>query len=287
MIKNSKRIISILMILIMITLLGSGFFEVNVKASNGTVKWFIGDSNTPRHHKAIPMGDSTEELSFSIKDETVKSYKYVSDNTSSFKIKNTSNGRCIVETISEGTGYVILTVNTKEGNTYVEKLFISVFSRMKRCTGISNISSEVYRGASENAKVENEDIKGKIEKGKKYYIIAMCNEFYLLQTTNGETYADGYDTGFVKKEDINIIADSINIEESEISLGINEEKKLTAKITPDMVTNKSVIWESSDTEIATVSDSGEVVGKKEGTVCIRATKEDEKKLVEKEEEAEV
>ena len=46
---------------------------------------------------------------------------------------------------------------------------------------------------------------------------------------------------------------------------------LTATVKPDNATYKTVTWSSSNTSLATVSSSGVVVGKKEGTVVITAT----------------
>ncbi len=46
---------------------------------------------------------------------------------------------------------------------------------------------------------------------------------------------------------------------------------LTATVKPDNAIDKTVTWSSSNTSLATVSSSGVVVGKKEGTVVITAT----------------
>ena len=53
-----------------------------------------------------------------------------------------------------------------------------------------------------------------------------------------------------------IIAKSIVLSENEIGLKINGTRQLTVKISPDNTTNKSVVWESSNSNIATVNSNG-------------------------------
>ncbi|GEM69111.1 hypothetical protein SMI01S_27170 [Sphingobacterium mizutaii NBRC 14946 = DSM 11724] len=57
----------------------------------------------------------------------------------------------------------------------------------------------------------------------------------------------------------------LNITSGQVELG--QTIKLIAKIKPDNTTDKDLVWESSDSNIASVVD-GEVIGKKEGEVVI-------------------
>ncbi|WP_409149219.1 Ig-like domain-containing protein [Sphingobacterium sp. BS-2] len=57
----------------------------------------------------------------------------------------------------------------------------------------------------------------------------------------------------------------LNITSGQVELG--QAIKLIAKIKPDNTTDKDLVWESSDSNIASVVD-GEVIGKKEGEVVI-------------------
>jgi LPXTG-motif cell wall-anchored protein len=52
---------------------------------------------------------------------------------------------------------------------------------------------------------------------------------------------------------------------------VGKSKILTATITPDNATDKSITWKSSDESVATVSTTGEVVAKKSGIVDITAS----------------
>lgn len=68
-----------------------------------------------------------------------------------------------------------------------------------------------------------------------------------------------------------IAATEIKIDQDNCSMEIEDTKKLTASITPDNVTNKTITWKSNDESIATVSKDGEVTTKKAGVVSIIAS----------------
>lgn len=248
--------------------------SVKVKAADNTVKIFIGDSKTPRHHRAVELGTETEELSFSLKGEKVKSSSYASNNPTSFKIKNTTEGKCIVEGVAEGTGLVTLTVKTEEGNTYKEKLFISVYTRIGSYHGVANKNTDVYRGATDNAGVENKDDKGDIKKSTEFSVTASCGDFYIIKTLDGTVYDDKQDTGFVKKADIDVEAEEIEVEDS-IELNIGQRKNIQAKVLPEIARNKKLYYISNDERVVTIDKNGNLTAHKVGVVEITIYNENE------------
>lgn len=259
-----KRTVSLLMALILIGISGSEMVSVKVKAADSTVKIFIGDSKTPRHHRAVELGTETEELSFSLKGEKVKSSSYASNNPTSFKIKNTTEGKCIVEGVAEGSGLVTLTVKTEEGNTYKEKLFISVYTRIGSYHGVVNKNTDVYRGATDNAGVENKDDKGDIKKSTEFSVTASCGDFYIIRTLDGTVYDDNQDTGFVKKADIDIKTIGITLENKEIEINRGETIKLKPIITPEIASDKTVKYKSTNSTVIKVDKEGNVTALKAG-----------------------
>ena len=68
-----------------------------------------------------------------------------------------------------------------------------------------------------------------------------------------------------------IEATEIKINENIEQLEVGENKILTASIIPENTTNKSITWKSSDESIASISTTGELIAKKQGTVNITAT----------------
>ena len=64
---------------------------------------------------------------------------------------------------------------------------------------------------------------------------------------------------------------SIALSQTEISLEVDGTATLTATVSPDNATNKTVIWESDKTNIATVDNTGKVSAIAQGTAKITAT----------------
>lgn len=68
--------------------------------------------------------------------------------------------------------------------------------------------------------------------------------------------------------DASILVTSIDLNIQTLSLSIGESKQLTASVSPDNATDKSVTWSSSNTSVATVNSTGLVTANKEGSATI-------------------
>ena len=64
---------------------------------------------------------------------------------------------------------------------------------------------------------------------------------------------------------------SVTIDKTSLDMVEGDAVQLTATVAPDNATDKAVTWKSSDTKVATVSASGEVVAVAEGKATITAT----------------
>ncbi len=83
-----------------------------------------------------------------------------------------------------------------------------------------------------------------------------------------------------KELDFSVLAvsvESVSLDMDDMTLEIGEQKKLTAAILPDNATNKSIMWESSDSSVITVDDSGLVKAIAVGTASVIATTVDGEK----------
>lgn len=234
------------------------------------LKFFLGDSDTPRHHKAIKVGELSEALSFELNEGTVKSSNFTSGNTALFQIVK-ENGKTYVKAIKEGTGYVTLTVVNDSDKTFKERLLISVYKNVEKCIGIINKATDGYRGASDNADVEKEDAKGKISNGTKVDIIASCEDYYLIKTKDGRVFEDDLNTAFIKKKDLNVPISSVLLDKTNIKMSVGSDEKLTTTILPSITTeDKTVKWSSSDKKILVVYSDGTVYAKRSGEAFLYA-----------------
>ena len=68
-----------------------------------------------------------------------------------------------------------------------------------------------------------------------------------------------------------ILADSITLDKTELTLTIGASEKLTATVLPEDVTDKTVTWSTSDAAIATVDTEGNVTAISVGEAVITAT----------------
>ncbi|MEF7494391.1 Ig-like domain-containing protein [Lysinibacillus sphaericus] len=74
--------------------------------------------------------------------------------------------------------------------------------------------------------------------------------------------------------DTEVVAESLKLNKETLELTIGSSETLIAMIEPENAINKNVLWTSSDSEIASVDDNGNVIGKKAGKVTITATTTD-------------
>lgn len=71
-----------------------------------------------------------------------------------------------------------------------------------------------------------------------------------------------------------VLAESVTLNKTQATLLQGQTLQLTATVAPDNASNKDVTWKSSSTGVATVSSSGLVTAKAEGTATITVTTTD-------------
>lgn len=71
-----------------------------------------------------------------------------------------------------------------------------------------------------------------------------------------------------------IKATSISLNQNSLTMEISDKQTLNVYLTPANTTNKKITWSSSNSSIASVSQSGEITGMGEGTAIITAKSDD-------------
>jgi len=72
----------------------------------------------------------------------------------------------------------------------------------------------------------------------------------------------------------------VTLDQTQLELEAGESETLTATVAPDTATDQAVTWSSSNKDVATVNDKGEVTAVKEGTATITVTTKDGSKKAE-------
>ncbi len=103
-----------------------------------------------------------------------------------------------------------------------------------------------------------------------YNLIQSASTTYTLKDTNA--CIDAYTILQEAPIQINVTGVSLNKISEELYVG--QTSALIATVTPDNATNQNITWTSSDTSVASVSDSGVVTAISAGTATITVTTED-------------
>lgn len=81
----------------------------------------------------------------------------------------------------------------------------------------------------------------------------------------------GQKTGKCTVSVISRLVTSVTLDKTELTMNLFEQEKLTATVTPSNAEDGEVVWTSTDLEVATVDENGNVTSQKPGTAVITAT----------------
>lgn len=239
-----------------------------VFAANNTVSIYIGDGKGARQHMSLNIGGLSEEYRYKLKGYEAKSSVYTSSDESVFQIVNTGDGRCKVKGLKEGTGWVILTIKTKDNKELTERVYISIYKELENCEATAVKETGLYRGAAYDAEVENDDRMGTIPLNTKVTILWICKDFYYVEKVGSD------EKGYAPKEDLQIFVKSVKIKEQNVSLEVNKSQRLTATVAPALADNSGLTWKSGNDAVVSVDASGNIKGIAEGTAAVKAVSKD-------------
>ena len=100
-------------------------------------------------------------------------------------------------------------------------------------------------------------------------ICAMTCAFGLVACNDGGTNDDG-SNGTENNQPQTVAVESVTLNRTQLTLDVGGEETLTATVTPDNATDKTVTWSSDNTAVATV-ENGKITAVAAGTAMITAT----------------
>ena len=95
--------------------------------------------------------------------------------------------------------------------------------------------------------------------------------FLVRNATSASTKPDPVIAGLTIETTASVPVSSVSLNKSSLNLKAGEQEALTATVLPENASNKSVAWNSDNTDVATVDSSGKVTAVKAGTATITAT----------------
>lgn len=133
----------------------------------------------------------------------------------------------------------------------------------------SNATDKSFYFTTSNSAIASVTNAGKITANKEGGAIIS------VHTTDGDFTADCAVTVTAKASpSTGVAVTGVVISPSNLKLGVGETKTLTVQLAPSTATNKTVMWSSSNSAVASVDNKGLVTALKEGFANINVTTED-------------
>ncbi len=236
---------------------------------------------------ALPV-NGTYSLSATVgpDDATDKTVLWASDRPSDVSVDSTGT----VKVLRNYTGNVTITATAKSNAAATQNCIVTVNSIAVDGIALSDTSLTLYKGSykqlsavitpsgaadpavtwsSSDETVAKVDATGKITAigvpaGKTY-----GEAIITAQTSNASVFA----TCTVKVLP-SVLITSLTLNKSELALNVGDEETLTVTGSPSNATNKTLLWTSSNPEVASVSSTGKVIAASKGTTVIRADSTD-------------
>ncbi len=186
-------------------------------------------------------------------------------------VKGLKEGKAIIKAIDNSTGlsaFITVNVYVEENiNDYEVALHISNDNVKLNIDGTQLINANV------TPSTYNQEITWKSMNEE----VATVDAGIIKGMSLGETEVVVSTINNIEKRIKVVVTDEIipvtkiKIIDSNVSLMVGDTTNLNVTVSPSNSTNQSIIWNSSDTSIATISETGTIKGIKEGKVKIFAT----------------
>ena len=262
---------------------GAGTATITAKSSNGKTaacKVVVTQKDIPVEKIEIEPKNLTLETydlyvlkaNFTPEDATEAQISWSSSNSKIVSVYNEYNNYCEINAVGEGTATI--TATTSNGKKATCKVTVKPYVPVKSVK-LDKTSVTIEAGKTTNVKAtispsdatfpyiswytDNGDV-ATVDEGK-ITAVSEGTATITAQVNDGKS-ATCKVTVTKPKTTIKMVKTSYN-------MGVGESYTLKTTITPENATDKNIVWSSSDTSIATVSE-GKVTTKKTGIVYITA-----------------
>ena len=223
----------------------------------------------------VEGGSETLTATVTPSNATNKSVSWKSSNTGTATVDN--NGK--VTAVKAGSATI--TVTTTDGSK-TATCSVTVTSKTVNVTGVTLDKTEMELTEGESAQlkatVSPEDASDKsvkwtssdekvatVDNAGKVTAVAPGTVKITVTTTDGNKETSCSITVSANK----IPVEEVSLDKNEVEIIMGESAQLTATVTPEDATDKSVAWSSSDESIATVDETGKVTALKVGSATIK------------------
>ncbi|HIW24598.1 MAG TPA: Ig-like domain-containing protein [Firmicutes bacterium] len=225
--------------------------------------------NAKTDNLTITSGTTVDKLSISsssAKDSTIKLDGNVKEISTNYDITVTGSGDYDKKT---GSG----TINGKEETIAVTEVTLNktaltltegASEKLKATVKPDNATNKELKWSSSDTSIATVDNTGKV------LGMSAGNAVITVTTKDGSKTATCNVT--VITPDVSV--ESVGLNTNSLRLSIGEPGQLTAIVNPSNATNKEVTWSSLDPSVATVDDTGKVLGMSAGNAVITVTTKD-------------
>ena len=217
-------------------------------------------------NQSILVGEVYDNIIVAISGATIDTVEWSSSEPAVFTV--TKNGeRASIKGIKEGFGRLKVSVRTTDGTTLTDEANITVYTDVDpNVRGVTNASTDGYRGASTIS-----TFRGTVASGQGLTITYKSGSYYLV--VYDESFPDesggDYSSAWVLKSKVDIPVTGVSMGSQYTEAAIGGSAQLSATVSPDLATNKSLTWTSGSTSVATINSSGKATGVKEGVAQIK------------------
>ena len=186
---------------------------------------------------------------------TDKKVVWSSDNSNVVKVD--SNGK--ITGVNHGVAYVY--AKTSDGRQVASSV-ISVWAEVAQAVAITSKTVDAKKGAASDSA-----LAGNILSNTGVTVVGQCGNYYYVRKWDGSLV-------FIEKTALRIPVKSIELDFEETTIGIGQIYQFSADVAPELATDKSLNWSSSNANIVTIDKNGKMVALKVGYAYIEAKSSD-------------